>query len=767
MSFAPGYTPTTSFVNDETNAVAGRSTVRTVAVDTELANISSSITELKANAQKLQRDDDKLKDLLVEPYALAEQTRALIASKGTPRGLWASGTVYAVGDVVQQSNFAYICYTAHVAASPFTAAGFWLGISGDGSAAASASAAATSATNAATSATNAASGATTATTQATNASTSATNASNSATASANSATASSNSASAAANSEAAAAASYDSFDDRYLGAKAVAPTLDNDGNALITGALYFDSVIGGGTMRVWSGSAWANLPATTAEAISNTPAGNIAATTVQGAINEIVSDLAASSGASLVGYLPNGTGAVVTTVQAKQREDVSIGDFGTVALTALNNAGAALAAGGVLRLPKASYSLAATFTFAGQRLHLAGDGANVSNIVFDPAVADVAIEYNNPAAGGLYQGSIKNIGFSSSNSIAKTAISLANVADTVIEGIGIPGGVWSGDSIGIRTYGRQTLQVRHCQINCARPIVFSQNPVFTSLNTDHYVVEYGELSSNSATRAVIEFEDGVMHTNTTLRNLALTGGKTAILWNDTTSVGASYAMCLENIRCEQGLDATGWTVDLQTVSQSLQNISIRNVFTDAGRNGIRLRKAQLITLENVYFPQTSGTQLDITLIAGSRLILTNCFFQTGGTKTITNGRCIRRTDAITGHTVEEWIFDASAAAGAEVTDTYHHGVPVSLVNTATILLGAAGSTTGFVFISSSEDVSAIFTLMGATAQTREISDPDGFFSITKGTASSYNIYHEAGNYFLQNNRGVTATVSVFKMLTQA
>lgn len=38
-------------------------------------------------------------------------------------------------------------------------------------------------------------------------------------------------------------AALDSFDDRYLGAKAVAPTLDNDGNALIDGALYWDTAV--------------------------------------------------------------------------------------------------------------------------------------------------------------------------------------------------------------------------------------------------------------------------------------------------------------------------------------------------------------------------------------------------------------------------------------------------------------------------------------------------------------------------------------------
>ena len=78
----------------------------------------------------------------------------------------------------------------------------------------------------------------------------------------NSATAASGSATAAAGSATAAAASFDSFDDRYLGAKASDPAVDNDGNALLTGALYFNTTTN--EMRVYSGSAWltAYLPAT-------------------------------------------------------------------------------------------------------------------------------------------------------------------------------------------------------------------------------------------------------------------------------------------------------------------------------------------------------------------------------------------------------------------------------------------------------------------------------------------------------------------------
>ena len=62
------------------------------------------------------------------------------------------------------------------------------------------------------------------------------------------------SATSAAASAAAAAASYDAFDDRYLGSKSSDPALDNDGDALITGALYWNST--DNVLKVYGGSAW-------------------------------------------------------------------------------------------------------------------------------------------------------------------------------------------------------------------------------------------------------------------------------------------------------------------------------------------------------------------------------------------------------------------------------------------------------------------------------------------------------------------------------
>ena len=127
-------------------------------------------------------------------------------------------------------------------------------------AATSATNAATSETNASTSATSAASSATTATTQASAASTSATNA-------ATSATAADTAKTAAQTAQAAAEAAADNFDDTYLGAKASDPTVDNDGDALTAGDLYFNTT--SNVLRVYNGSSWQDAAVDASSLASN------------------------------------------------------------------------------------------------------------------------------------------------------------------------------------------------------------------------------------------------------------------------------------------------------------------------------------------------------------------------------------------------------------------------------------------------------------------------------------------------------------------
>ena len=192
---------------------------------------------------------------------------------GTFKGNWSASTTFAVRDIIKDTsnNNIYLCKTAHTSSgsqpiSSNTDVAKWDLLVDAASATTSATNASNSATAAAasavdatnngaaqvtlatnqvtlatTQATNAASSATTALSHKNDAETAETNSSNSATASANSATASANSATASAGSASAAAASFDLFDDSYLGAKASNPTVDNDGNALSDGALYFDT----------------------------------------------------------------------------------------------------------------------------------------------------------------------------------------------------------------------------------------------------------------------------------------------------------------------------------------------------------------------------------------------------------------------------------------------------------------------------------------------------------------------------------------------
>ena len=87
--------------------------------------------------------------------------------------------------------------------------------------------------------------ATAAATSATNAKTSETNAAASATSAAN---------------------TLDAFDDRYLGNKTSDPTVDNDGNALLTGALYFNT--NDNVIKAYTGSAWSRIKPTTSHQTS-------------------------------------------------------------------------------------------------------------------------------------------------------------------------------------------------------------------------------------------------------------------------------------------------------------------------------------------------------------------------------------------------------------------------------------------------------------------------------------------------------------------
>ena len=173
---------------------------------------------------------------------------------GNYQGDWATSTAYVTRDIIKDTsnNNIYLCNESHTSSgsqpiSSNTDSGKWDLL-------VDAASATTSATNAATSATAAASSATSSASSATSSASSATTATTQASAASTSATAAASSATSAASSATSAAASFDSFDDVYLGSKSSAPTLDNDGDALQEGALYWNSATD--AINVFNGSTW-------------------------------------------------------------------------------------------------------------------------------------------------------------------------------------------------------------------------------------------------------------------------------------------------------------------------------------------------------------------------------------------------------------------------------------------------------------------------------------------------------------------------------
>lgn len=132
------------------------------------------------------------------------------------------------------------------------------------------------------------------------------------------------------------------FNDVYLGAKTSDPTLDNDGNALQVGAMYWRS---SGTvgLKVYTGSAWvyAALSSAIAAGVSLTPVGQITATDMQSSAAQIDQRISSESiHASAQSATYNGSGqltGITETVDGYTRSTTltynSDGTLNTEAIT--------------------------------------------------------------------------------------------------------------------------------------------------------------------------------------------------------------------------------------------------------------------------------------------------------------------------------------------------------------------------------------------------------------------------------------------------
>lgn len=127
--------------------------------------------------------------------------------------------------------------------------------------------------------------------------------------------------------------SFDNFDDRYLGAKASAPSVDNDGNALITGAMYFNSTEGQMYVRT-AASAWASLTAAVTTSISvNTSSPAFTVTQTGSGAAVLVEDSASPDSTPFV-ITSAGNVGVGTLTPSKMLEVIGAAGFADVTMSA-------------------------------------------------------------------------------------------------------------------------------------------------------------------------------------------------------------------------------------------------------------------------------------------------------------------------------------------------------------------------------------------------------------------------------------------------
>jgi len=243
-------------------------------------------------------------------------------------------------------------------------------------------------------------------------------------------------------SAAAAVAALDSFDDRYLGAKSSAPSVDNDGDALITGALYFNSTTNVLNVRT-SGGGW-------------TAAGSNVNGTASREVYIVGTNSTSSSGVSYTGSLttfpavydsPNAD-VYLNGVRLVNGTDVTVTSGTTVVLAADATAGDTLniVAYGTFTLSNHytktesdnKYATIASPTFTGTATFSDGNITNVGNIALDSLTADgstITITGNTTFADGSFDFDIASHDTSNGLKLGGTLVTATAAELNIMDGV--------------------------------------------------------------------------------------------------------------------------------------------------------------------------------------------------------------------------------------------------------------------------------------------------------------------------------------------
>jgi hypothetical protein len=372
--------------------------------------------------------------------------------------------------------------------------------------------------------------------------------------------------------------------------------------------------------------------------VDNVLSGNVASDTLR-------ADLVASSGASTVGYLPAGMGAVATTVQGKLRDRTSVFDFMTpaqvadvVAETALIDVTAAintaLQTARDVELPKGTYRVTGSllFNINGQRLW--GHGSANSKIKFDPPAAKTLclVQAVNPAQ-LIQQITLRDFGvYAVPSAFQKRGIVIFDGSFITVEGVNTLDNSWTGSTSWFFQFnGRDQHTIRNCGIAADIPVYVSTNPNSTIYQFDVFHFQDLSMQVLDPTQYAITFAPGVNISQWVVdgRTIVLQGKGGIYLSNSNVGTSASSMISIDNFRVESGTQSGGSAggyaiyMNFGASNPKCGNIKITNSSVNDGScNGYSFNGVAAVELTNVNCGFAAGN-LALTLVGVNSASITS------------------------------------------------------------------------------------------------------------------------------------------------
>lgn len=448
---------------------------------------------------------------------------------------------------------------------------------------------------------------------------------------------------------------------------------------------------------------------------------------------------------------------------------VNVLDFGadptgvadsTAAIQAAINSSAGFLA---VYFPTGTYKITSQITISNDRVMLYGDGT-ASRILFNPTANAVCFLFDKGSTSSV-QNTVRDLTFySTDTTYTKTAIKLVDVSQCLVENVQTIFPHWFGaGSTFLHILGRDTSAVRGLNVFADKPIRVSPIPaphVASGIGIDHFHFSDCYLGNVTSANPIITFDDGVIISSVTFDGYqAWVGGSHGFYWDSPTVSQSSLNLSINNVRWEQQVSG-GYLAYINSAS-GIVDVSFANCYSSdhsVAAKGYYLRNTAQFAFRSVFYGGASiGLDADTTCTSGDLDLLLN---NPASTLTLTATRLtgvIRQGGNV-------FNYAPNAPSGSGVTQKWNPSKTLGFnqlepqtfsVGATTNIAFSTNALRGLVFIYSSQNISAVMAVNGASNNTKLLSQSDaGWFGTTLG-AANFNLYWDAGTstYRLQNTLG--------------